>query len=154
MSSKENDFLYYFFFFFSYYFFFVGTKHRVCFNTCVTYRGVYCIHGICFNPHHRASVEMWRTQCFKNRIGPSIGHKTGPVQCKKPFLIEPVVEPASSHNFYFFKLKRYRFDAIYIETMSFYLELESLYGKRLLTKKNSIKYNRFMDSNIEMRSYK
>ena len=58
----------------------------------------------------------------------STGHKTGPVQCKKPFLIEPVVEPANSHNFFFlyFKLKRCRFDSFYTETMSFYLELENL----------------------------
>ena len=67
-------------------------------------------------------------------IGSLIGHKTGPIQCKKPFLIEPAVEtdepavePAGSHNFFlFFKLKRCRFDAFYIETMLFYLELESL----------------------------
>ena len=60
-------------------------------------------------------------------VRPSIGHKTGLIQCKKQFLIESVVEPASSHNFYifFFKLKRCRFDVFYIETM-FYLELESL----------------------------
>ena len=76
-------------------------------------------------------TESTVLQCFKNRtktvgsdrpdrirpVRPSIDHKTGSVQCKKPFLIEPanrrsngridepvvepVVEPTSSHNFFF-----------------------------------------------------
>ena len=93
-------------------------------------------------------TESTVLQYFKNRtetagsdrsvrpVGPLTGHKTGPVQCKKPFLIEPAnrrsngrtdepaVEPTSSYIYiyiYFFKLKRCRFDAFYIETMSFYL---------------------------------
>ena len=66
-------------------------------------------------------------------VGSSTSHKTGPIECKKPFFdrtdgrtgeppIEPVVEQAGSLNF-FFKLKQRRFDDLYIETMSFYLEL-------------------------------
>ena len=45
-------------------------------------------------------------------VGPSIGHKIGPIQCKKPFFdrtkvepiepaVEPVVEQAGSLNFFF-----------------------------------------------------
>ena len=81
-------------------------------------------------------------QYFKNRtetvgsdrpvrpVQPLTGHKTNPVQYKKPFLIEPAnrrsngrtdepaVEPTSSYNF---TSKRCRFDAFYIEMISFYL---------------------------------
>ena len=71
----------------------------------------------------------------------STGHKTGPVQCKKTVFYrtgEPAVElvnrqsnrwsnrPVPINFFFFLKLKRCRFDVFYIETMSFYLELESL----------------------------
>ena len=31
-------------------------------------------------------------------VGPSTGHKTGPVQCKKPFLIELAVEPVNRQS--------------------------------------------------------
>ena len=63
-------------------------------------------------------------------VEPSIGHKIGMVQCKKLFLVEPVNRwlnrPIPIIFFLFFKLKRCRFDAFYIKTISFYLELESL----------------------------
>ena len=69
-------------------------------------------------------------------VGPLTGHKTSLVQCKKPFFDRIGQEPdelkvkpvnrSLPQFFFFFKLKRRRFDAFYIETTLFCLELESL----------------------------
>ena len=127
----------FYFFIFIYYRHFIGIWFVVGLLRCDT---IYCL----IVTFYETTIQIGKTdlisrkyqimvisilQCFKNPTGPTIYRPQNRSDSMQKTIFDRtgdrIGESASSHNF-FFKLKRCRFDAFCIETMSFYLELESL----------------------------